>query len=333
MGNTHSSAGIGVGGWLIAIVAAPFTGGSSIALTAAVAGGATVVGGVVGFAANAVQNRDGTVDDFTSGVGKGIVIPLAVATGADAFKSNSKRSLPEPIPVRSTNATTTMQTETLKPTLKPPTSSATAPVTVKPTRAPMISSSSSASNGNGDVKQKTYAIYDPAKRSTTIASTRTTERCDAVRSDNGLQKCSVQRDTTYTTTDGKLLKTRTESGLEFRNTRTGTSQSVVTGSSLDLATDNPATASQVHVASTVNRKYVLESVPVTVKAVKSETSLLGGHVQVATTSTGYSTRTEVSISKNTAKSAVAAIASIPIVKSVRTAVPAVNTTVVKVVSP
>lgn len=308
MGNTHSAAGIGVGGWLVAIVAAPFTGGSSLAVTAAVAGTATFVGGAVGFTANAVQNRDGTVDDFTSGVGKGIVIPMSVAAGKELL-SDEKQKKPAPAPPTTTTAVKPVESRSTITPVKP--SAIPTTTVVKPTASSSLTlatTSTSSSTTSSAVKHKTYAVYDPAKNKTTIASTRTVETCKPVNPDNGLQRCSVQRDTTYTTTDGKLIKTRSESGTEFRNTRTGTSQSVATGTSLDLTSTDPRTASQVHVAATVNRKYALDAVPATVKAVKAESSYVNGHVQVSTTSTGYSTRSEVSISTSTAEAVGAVVA-------------------------
>lgn len=305
MGNTHSSLGIGIGGWLVAAVAAPFTGGSSFAVAAAVAGSGTLVAGTVGFAANAAANQSGTMKDLQSGIPNGIVLPLLIASASgkrdQLFPSSESTSKQQP--KTQPRSTVPEAAQAAKPKSSGPGCTAS----VSSSAVPGSSESKTLASG---VKHKTYAIYDPAKKSVTMASTRTVERCEPVRADNGLQKCATASSTTYTDTNGNLLKTREESGTVYRNTRTGTSQSLVTGSSLDVTSPNPRTAAQVHLASTVNRNYPLDAVPVTVKAVKSESSLLDGHINVSTTSTGYSTRTELSISKTTANVAAAAAAAI-----------------------
>ena len=88
MGNTHSSMGLTVGSVLGGLIAAPFTGGASIAYVAIASAAGTGIGATA-FTINALNNRDAQKGKKTSslktGLGCGIIGPLGgMAAGMGA---------------------------------------------------------------------------------------------------------------------------------------------------------------------------------------------------------------------------------------------------------
>lgn len=79
MGNTHSSTGLIFGSVLGGLIAAPFTGGASIAYVAIASASGTVIGGTA-FTINALNNRDAPegkeTSSFLTGLGCGAIGPL-----------------------------------------------------------------------------------------------------------------------------------------------------------------------------------------------------------------------------------------------------------------
>ena len=79
MGNTHSSMGLTFGSVLGGLIAAPFTGGASIAYVAIASGAGTGIGATA-FTINALNNRDAPKgkenSSFLTGLGCGIIGPL-----------------------------------------------------------------------------------------------------------------------------------------------------------------------------------------------------------------------------------------------------------------
>ena len=89
MGNTHSSMGLTFGSVLGGLIAAPFTGGASIAYVAIACGAGTSIGGTA-FTINALNNRDAPegekTSSFLTGLGCGVIGPLggyAAGMGAE----------------------------------------------------------------------------------------------------------------------------------------------------------------------------------------------------------------------------------------------------------
>ena len=88
MGNTHSSMGLTVGSVLGGLIAAPFTGGASIAYVAIASAAGTGIGATA-FTINALNNRDAPkgkkTSSFKTGLGCGIIGPLGgMAAGMGA---------------------------------------------------------------------------------------------------------------------------------------------------------------------------------------------------------------------------------------------------------
>jgi len=89
MGNTHSSMGLTFGSVLGGLIAAPFTGGASIAYVAIACGAGTAIGATA-FTINALNNRDAPggkeISSFLTGLGCGTIGPLcgmAVGMGVE----------------------------------------------------------------------------------------------------------------------------------------------------------------------------------------------------------------------------------------------------------